>query len=343
MSNNNYYTRAKCKLVNLYTKLSDSLTDITELNENNYLNYNITLSHIHADNGEITLFPLNIDNKLDWYAHRTDGTCESLGSIIERAFVLREIYPTKNNANSSRSHIIVCITFEKDIKDPITLKIKKQTSKVVICDLAGVEDRFTCKFDELLQLDLNYSTKSDKYKCDIDKSKEKDLMNYDKLHCTNKLHYYNMFHNHDITFDNYLCTNPTYNSSNIIPKQLLISRASYIISMYNIVSIYNHIKKNDNNIYKLIINNYDKILETNICDITYIKNIFINYLNTMINKKLLTYISIDNIYTSVIKSFKDLNKTLIDYIKSKQITYLFSSFIRGIVFILIYYIMKKLI
>jgi hypothetical protein len=37
------------------------------------------------------------------------------------------------------------------------------------------------------------------------------------------------------------------------------------------------------------------------------------------------------------------NKTLIDYIKSKHLTYLFSSFIRGMLFIFLYYIIKKLI
>lgn len=324
LSNTNYFTLAKCKIINIYTKLDDNLIGIENFKDINYLNYSINLPDIISDpkSGEITLYPLNINNKLDWYAHKTNGQCESFGKIIDIAFQQREIFPTKNNANSSRSHIIVCITFEKQIIDPETLQPKINTSKVVICDLAGVEDKFTCNFNELVNLDINYSTKSDKYKCNIDPDKESKLSDYDKLICNNNLHYNNKKPTNFITFDNYLCDNDIYKSE-IVPKTILVDRASYIISMHNIKSIYNFLKINDIKIHELVKNNYEKILNKNIVDIDYIKIYFKNYLNLNIYSNMTNDIdnidNFDNLYNISITTNENLNKNLDQYLTDNNI------------------------
>ena len=79
---------------------------------------------------------------------------KSLGEVITAAFDLREIEPTKNNPNSSRSHVLVLLDIYAG---------PKLQSKFVICDLAGVEDVFTCSPKELLKLNDNYANLSDKY------------------------------------------------------------------------------------------------------------------------------------------------------------------------------------
>jgi hypothetical protein len=80
---------------------------------------------------------------------------ETMGIYINKQFNLREIEPTENNPNSSRSHVLIHIKIYKNDN--------KYTS-MVIGDLAGVENKFTCAPSRILILDDIYRTQSDKYK-----------------------------------------------------------------------------------------------------------------------------------------------------------------------------------
>ena len=52
-----------------------------------------------------------------------------------KAFEGRQIYPTSNNRESSRSHVVVCLDLKKN---------DKIVKKIIVCDLAGVENKFNC-------------------------------------------------------------------------------------------------------------------------------------------------------------------------------------------------------
>ena len=78
-----------------------------------------------------------------------------LGDFIFRMFKLREIEPTSNNIESSRSHILVFLTFSNENDE-------KKTQKICIGDFAGVENTFNCS--ELLKPFYDAYTHSIKYK-----------------------------------------------------------------------------------------------------------------------------------------------------------------------------------
>lgn len=96
---------------------------------------------------------------------------KTLGEIISQAFELREIEPTKNNPNSSRSHVLVLLDIYKK---------NNLHSKFVICDLAGVEDVFTCGGKEIAQLNNNYINYSDKYN---QNNPNKEIIKNDNREC----------------------------------------------------------------------------------------------------------------------------------------------------------------
>ena len=91
-----------------------------------------------------------------------------LGDSILNAFDRRQIEPSPNNPDSSRSHVIVIMTLTK-------LASETETSKLIICDFAGVENKFLCTdLEELIKFENQYN-KSNKYK---DKN-----ITYDKYRC----------------------------------------------------------------------------------------------------------------------------------------------------------------
>jgi hypothetical protein len=138
-----------------------------------------------------------------------------LADVIAYAFDnVREVEPTKNNPNSSRSHILVCVSFEKEVLDKQGATIP-MTSKVVICDLAGVEDKFTCEFAELITLDNNIADRSEKYKF------------RDPIQDENK------FNSREILkYDNYICGAEIYTKV-VNAKASLVEQAKYLIK-YNV-------------------------------------------------------------------------------------------------------------
>ncbi len=277
-TNHRYYKKAYCKLFNLYTKIDDVVKEIKDFKDTHYLPSNININNIiYNPNSEIEFFPRNINNITDWYTLNDKDEYISLGNIIAQAFDIREINPTKNNANSSRSHVIVCITFESVIINPETLQPCVKTSRVVVCDLAGVEDKFTCQFNEIIILDKNYAENSDYYKCNINDQKKTEAItnNLDITLCDNIS---DTKQAKQIEFDNYLCDKSPYNESTIIPLEILLNRGAYIISMYNIKKIYDNIKDADKNIIISMRNNLNYYYDKKILDNDDIKTAITTYL-----------------------------------------------------------------
>jgi hypothetical protein len=78
----------------------------------------------------------------------------NIGTFIDEGFRQREVDPTPNNQDSSRSHVIVCLTFNDGQKDV----------KVIVCDLAGVENVFECMDPKTIEkFDEKYAKGSEKY------------------------------------------------------------------------------------------------------------------------------------------------------------------------------------
>ena len=80
----------------------------------------------------------------------SDDSINEVCKLILKLFDARQIRPTPNNEISSRSHIMVCLTlnFKKEDINP---------RKLIICDLAGVENEFQCElFYEIKKFDNQY-------------------------------------------------------------------------------------------------------------------------------------------------------------------------------------------
>jgi len=221
--NNVSFVKAKVKLVNLYLKLSDRLDNIDKLGASDYFPYNIRLKDGSGNDIEINEYQFdgvrNDKNILEWIC-TTEGGKKGLrmDQIVAESFEIREEYPTKNNPNSSRSHIVACVTFTSSviIENGINTG-KTKDSSIVICDLAGVEDRFPCELTDLIILDKNYTTKSNKYKIfDAENKKIKPKQN--------------------ITYDNYFCKNNLYQGE--IPKQLLTQRNESVKKITSLITQY---------------------------------------------------------------------------------------------------------
>ena len=83
----------------------------------------------------------------------------TLGEYILDIFQKRQIEPTPNNPDSSRSHLIVCLDLYKQGETV-------PSRRVTVCDLAGVENEFNCDDTvEIAKFISNYG-KSEKYSCE---------------------------------------------------------------------------------------------------------------------------------------------------------------------------------
>ena len=232
-----YFEKATLKLINLYLKLDDNLNDIDKMTSDHYYPYNIKLYEtddkgkpIIRDGNKTELdvpeysFEPSKDGKT-WIC-TTEGNKigRTMDQLIAEAFEIREVEPTKNNPNSSRSHIVVCATFTgKKVKESLNDN-DEGSAKIVICDLAGVEDKFTCELSELMILDRNYNTKSDKYKILGEEN--------------NKI-----IRSHPIQFDNYFCTDIKYHNQYLLPNSLLELRKKNIDMIVKYIKQYNDILK----------------------------------------------------------------------------------------------------
>jgi hypothetical protein len=221
-----YFELASVKLINLYLKLDDNLNEINKIKAEHYWPYNIKLFETDQDGNpirdqsgnpkEIDVPEYKFEPVNGQWRCKTEGNKNNrlLDQIIAEAFEIREEEPTKNNPNSSRSHIVVCVTFTGKREDR-SGNIKDDYARIVICDLAGVEDRFTCELSELIILDRNYTTKSNKYKT----LNEVGIPFTEEQRTKMRLK--------PIQYDNYFCSNKYYTNS-LFPNKLFIEKKKLI-------------------------------------------------------------------------------------------------------------------
>jgi hypothetical protein len=260
------FNRVRVKLINLYVKLSDSLKEQTDITDDKYFLYNIQLKN--GNNPIVAtefIFepiknPAN-SNNIEWLCTSPSQKANiSLDKIIAESFEIREEEPTKNNPNSSRSHIIACITFmsDKHIKNGQEITISRE-SNIVICDLAGVEDKFPCTINDLYILDKNYTTKSKKYRI-IDESTGNSIVPKKK-----------------ISYDNYMCENNLYKDLNI-PTDILNDRNSIIDNIISYINALGDIGQND--LYLTHFNAEKNYRNNNYDQSTNITNMISNFVST---------------------------------------------------------------
>lgn len=158
----------KIECVNLYFKESKDgegkvkeLKDYNDFTSDNYLPqiYNTNGNNIEYNNIEDLNKMENIKSENNTYLikeikefnNNKDDNIRDVGNTILKLFDKRQKLPSPNNDKSSRSHIIVCLTinegnFSSTDKPPI------QNKKLIVCDLAGVENKFVCDDDAELML-----------------------------------------------------------------------------------------------------------------------------------------------------------------------------------------------
>ena len=159
------FNRIELKMVNLYVYHGTGVNDMSRISSNHY-KYNLmeiagdkAPTFVYVDKRNTWLYEPDIRNK-----DIPDDKKKGLGLFIDKAFAEREVEPTPNNPNSSRSHVVVCLTLNKSDGSG--------SRKLVVCDLAGVENVFNCENnDEILKFDDRY-TISDMYNKNDENSKE---------------------------------------------------------------------------------------------------------------------------------------------------------------------------
>lgn len=156
----NNFTNINLKMKNIYVYHGSGVSDVSQVQAKEYKTSNLFDRDINF-NYQIK------DGSVNWYD--IENPTKTLGDYIIDGLNRREVEPTSNNPNSSRSHVIICLTLLK--------KDSAGTRKLVVCDFAGVENVFNCtNINEINNLDINYSI-SDKY------GVEKQQMKLDRYFC----------------------------------------------------------------------------------------------------------------------------------------------------------------
>lgn len=142
------------KATDLYTYHWQDNNDYTNYDSDNYIRKPII---IEEGSTEVNI---TYDREVGWVSASSNKV---IGQIIDEIFNKREIEPTPNNPESSRSHLICCLTlnYRKEKGE----KGNKQPRKVIICDLAGVENVFKCDdLAEIMKFDQRYDQDNKKYR-----------------------------------------------------------------------------------------------------------------------------------------------------------------------------------
>lgn len=120
------------------------------------------LRELNQSNGEKLVSQIEFTN-LDNY----NATISNVGDEILKLFERRQVLPTPNNDKSSRSHIIICLTFGavKANNETFITDTSFHDKKIIVCDLAGVENEFKCaNQQELMKFDVKYDILLEKKK-----------------------------------------------------------------------------------------------------------------------------------------------------------------------------------
>jgi hypothetical protein len=145
------FDRLEVSAVEIYVKWDETIEYYNEITSSQYFVQNLRLTDddvIKRVSGyEFIKEEITVGDKKEktWIYTNKDPTPNKskLSDIIDRLLNRRLIGPTKNNPDSSRSHVLILIKFfKKGESDP--------HSKMVICDLAGVEDRFKCGLNDII-------------------------------------------------------------------------------------------------------------------------------------------------------------------------------------------------
>ena len=230
---------------------------------------------------------------------------KNLGAVINQKFTEREIDPTPNNPESSRSHIVLCLELEYKNKQ----NNNNESRKLIVCDLAGVENRFNCENSlEIYKFDDKYIENYKKYK------DPKTFNKYQKEYIDDIFIYFNKINNTLKTLNiNSFNNNIIYNYFNNYDESI---REEIYPQSYNYEKIKLKKEKEKNLIdsivntnglekfngeYKIFIKKYEKIIINNINE----KN---NYNNSFKNaNNLTTYSFIGNkTKKTVIDNYEEL-------------------------------------
>jgi hypothetical protein len=313
-SNNNiqYFYKATVKLINLYLNLDDNLNNIEDMELKHYYPYNIKLFDKNDDGSKKYIedkeFIFKTDNN-KWICKTESRKEKTLDQIISEAFEIREVEPTKNNPNSSRSHIIVCVTFTGSTM--VNNEAVEKEAKIVICDFAGVEDKFTCELLELMMLDKNYYEKSDKYRIVNDEKreisdsdrKEKNMtyINYDNYFCSNK---YNKYNKDEKEKKNEETDKARLKEFELFPKNKIIEKNKMINEYIQYIDYFNKLN-NDIDPIKKSINTYIQNYNTNKIN----ANDIFSFTN--IGKEIFTKYNNDNIINTNDNKYELLNENIL--------------------------------
>ena len=212
-----YYTKATLKCINLYVKLGDKLNDMNTMKPEYYLPYNIKLHNEKKE--EINIVEYNFEPRNgEWICITPGKEGQTLNTLIAEALEIREVYATKNNPDSSRSHIIILAQFTTEVKGE-SGNLETKSASVSVCDLAGVEDRFKCELTDLRILDTNYINKSVNYR----KFNENgDIIDSKK----------------QIGFNNYFCSDK-YHNEDFFPIDMLNKNNELVSNIVSHISTYN--------------------------------------------------------------------------------------------------------
>lgn len=227
----NNFKSLEITMINIFVRYNMKLFTYENIIDDNYLETDLIRDSVFV----------NEANK-KWVYSKNGQKNEAikLGKFINDNLKKRQERPTPNNPNSSRSHVLIIIKFKK---------LDQQDVEMVICDLAGVENKFKCNdMNEILNFADKY-TQSSKYKMNPEASKAK------------------------IKLDKYLCKQKEENK---LINEMTIDNKSKIeeyndilndIKIYNDIYNMNNKKKKKEKMEKLL--KLDKIK-----DDTYIENFF---------------------------------------------------------------------
>jgi hypothetical protein len=252
---------------------------------------------------------------LEWNNKQLDIIDQKeITSIVLMAFELREIEPTPNNRESSRSHVIVDLHLKTTDTDA--------GQHIIVCDLAGVENKFNCENIEELKKFITKYSESNKYRdrqiefdrlmCD-DSSKTKPkklLQEYNSG--VELINQYNA---------NYLLFNDIYSISDKVTTNRSQEGGSSCVASSNLMwncnkgFKYDNIHQFNNEIFIQKIGSYHEFLNTKLKLIENFNN-KIEKVGAQINKALITETGINDIIqfyrSNVPESNRDKTKNLIN-------------------------------
>ncbi len=139
------FEKLEVSAVEIYVKWDENIKAYTEINSSQYFVQNLRLTDQDVKDKvtSYTFVKETFQKENTWIYTDKQSTKSKLSDIIDRLLNRRLIGPTKNNPDSSRSHVLILIKFFKPGQTT-------PHSKMVICDLAGVEDRFKCGLNDII-------------------------------------------------------------------------------------------------------------------------------------------------------------------------------------------------